>query len=127
MARPALKLPISRAGSLDAGALHYKDLVLDRLAESANVAQFVSFGPGQEPQLRYIRVSDPPSRRLSSMTEAIVALLERSVEHSVNVRSFEPAQPKAHEFIYGLSDSDTVTQAVRRLAAQGLYTIVNET
>jgi hypothetical protein len=128
MARPALKPPrIIDRNSRDAGAMHYKDQVLDRLAESGNVAQFASFGPGPEPPMRYLRLSQPPNQLLGSIIQAVDALLERSAEHSVNIRSFDPAQPKAHEFIYGMTDRDAVTSAVRRLAGQGLYTIVNET
>src|SRR5207302_9548693 len=55
------------------------------------------------------------------------ALIERSADHSVNVRSFDPAQPKANPFKYGLTTLNRVLYWVRRLAAQGLYTIVNET
>src|SRR5262249_6826164 len=39
----------------------------------------------------------------------------------------DPYQPKAHEFLYGLTNVDEVASHVRRLAACGLYTIVNET
>lgn len=108
--------------------LHFKDVVLDELGDIANVAQFVSFGPGPDIKLRFSRVHgvdrnypfDTPAR-------AIEALLAESPEHSVNVRSFDPDQPKAHEFLYGLRSTDEVLIAVRRLAAAGLYTIVNET
>jgi hypothetical protein len=107
---------------------HFKDAVLERLANTANVAQFVSFGPGADPPLRFMRLRDDDTSHTShSLKGAIRALLERCVEHSVNVRSFEPYQPKAHEFIYGLAQLDDVTAAVRRLAATGLHTIVNET
>jgi hypothetical protein len=117
----------ARRGGAVIGSLHYKDAVLNRLAQSGNVAQFASFGPGPEPRLRFARLGRQTGRPLDSVSEAINALLEGSAEHSVNVRSFDPAQPKAHEFIYGLTDRDTATAAVRRLAAEGLYTIVNET
>ncbi len=106
--------------------LHFKDAILDELAKVANVAQFVSFSPGEEPRLRYARVSGIAEAPLS-VPDAVRAVLEHSVEHSVNVRSFHPRQPKANEFIYGLTETDAVTSNVRRLARQGLYTIVNET
>jgi len=107
---------------------HFKDVVLDRLADTANVAQFVSFGPGPQPPLRYARIHASPTNHLfGSVEEAVQTLLDRCVEHSANVRSFDPHQPKAHDFIYGLTSGAEVAGAVRRLAAAGLYTIVNET
>src|SRR5207237_2735033 len=93
-----------------------------------NVAQFVSFGPGGDPAQRYSRVHGMnPNSPFDAPANAINALLAASPEHSVNVRSFDPNQPKAHEFLYGLRSTDEVLGAVRRLGSGGLYTIVNET
>lgn len=107
---------------------HFKDEILDKLADTANVAQFVSFGPGTAPRLRAFRIHDRRgSAPFPSVDSAIQDLLAHSTEHSVNVRSFEPSQPKAHDFLYGLTDVAKVAVEVRRLAASGLHTIVNET
>jgi len=115
------------SGTAAASSPQYKDAILDELAEVGNVAQFVSFAPGLQPQLRFVRLRDLHEQKVSSIDDAISALMERSVQRSVNVRSFHPDNPKANEFIYGLTDIDAVAHAVRRLAKQGLYTIVNET
>lgn len=103
----------------------YKDAVLDELARTANVAQFVSFGPGPRPERRYrwIRGTEGDA----GLADDVAALLRASADGRVNVRSFVPQQPRSHEFIYGLETVDEVTQAVERLSASGLYTIVNET
>lgn len=107
---------------------HFKDAVLDSLSNSVNVAQFVSFGPGPELPLRYVRIHGcQPGERFESVEEAVGRLFDRCIEHSVNVRSFDPDQPKGHEFLYGLTSVDEVVGAVRRFADLGLYTIVNET
>jgi hypothetical protein len=104
----------------------FKDSVLDSLANHGNVAQFVSFSPRLE--LRYSRiVGHDPNAALSSLSAAVGVLLDASAEHSVNVRSYHPEHPKSREFIYGLRDVGAVEDAVRRLAREGLYTIVNET
>jgi hypothetical protein len=103
-----------------------KDAVLAALSETTNVAQFVSFGPGSPPKPRFVRVRGVHAEP-SSVEDAVQSLLARSVEQRVNVRSFRPEQPKSNEFIYGLSTSADAAGAVRRLAARGLYTIVNET
>lgn len=104
----------------------FKDAVLNSLADHGNVAQFVSFSPALE--VRYSRiVGQEPNATFGSIHDAIDALLDASVERSVNVRSYHPEHPKSREFIYGLRDVDTVVTAVRRLADEGLYTIVNET
>ncbi len=106
----------------------YKDAILDHLAEFANVAQFVSFSPDPVPRVRYSRIRGvPPSEELGSMEGAVSALIARSVDHSVNVRSYRPQQPRSNEFIYGLTDPLEAMAAIRRLASAGLYTIVNET
>jgi hypothetical protein len=111
----------------EAAVAHFKDAILDRLAESANVAQFVSFGPGSAP-LRYTRVHDwEPDAEDLSVEVALERLLERSGEGSVNIRSFLPDQPKSHDFLYGLTRADEAASALRRLAARGLHTIANET
>jgi hypothetical protein len=111
---------------LRAGTLHFKDAVLDRLATSANVAQFVSYGP--DLQQRFSRIFGFPRNHIfASPAEATEVLLSRSSERSVNVRSFEPQDPKSREFVYGLTNVDAVWKAIARLAASGLYTIVNET
>ncbi len=107
--------------------MHFKDAGLAELAERANVAQFVSFAP--DLTMRYARVrghldSDPMFDDLQS---AVTALLESSVDASVNVRSFDPTSPKSREFVYGLRKPGDVVHIVRRLATEGLYTIVNET
>ena len=103
-----------------------KDVALDAWAERVNVAQFVSFDPslGQ----RHCRiVGRAPNEPLGDVSAAVAALLQRSPEGKVNVRSYEPQRPKSREFLYGLDRADDVASAVRRLAASGLYTIVNET
>ena len=107
---------------------HFKDLILNELADSANVAQFVSFGPGSEPQLRFMRVHGHEKQGWDgSVRKAVGILLEECIAHSANVRSFDPSQPKAHDFLYGLSNLEEIEGAVRSYAAAGLHTIVNET
>jgi hypothetical protein len=108
------------------GRGHYKDAILDALARTANVAEFVSFGPDLRQRYAWIRGHDP-NHRFASPRAAIATLLERASEQSVNIRSFDPESPKSREFIYGKTDPDAVDGEVRRLADQGLYTIVNET
>jgi hypothetical protein len=100
-------------------------MVLDQLAEVANVAQFVSFGP--DLKQRYARVRRyPPNYGFESVYTALDALLKSAPDGSVNVRTFTP-ETKSREFIYGLRKADEVMTALGRLTGQGLYTIVNET
>jgi hypothetical protein len=107
-------------------SLLIKDAVLDRVSEKANVAQFVSFGP--DLVQRYARVRGyAPNHRFDGPHSAVRALLESTPDNSVNVRSFTPENPKSREFIYGLREVGDATASVRRLASEGLYTIVNET
>lgn len=113
--------------ALSRRAALYKDVVLDRLADSTNVAQFASFGPGDPPTLRRIRVWGHVPDQVASVEQIARILLERSIEHSANVRSYDPNEPKGRDFVYGVTRAAEISATVRRLAALGLYTIVNET
>ena len=105
---------------------HFKDEILDRLAPWSNIAQFVSFGPDATQRYAWIR-GHGSNTRFPSVEAAVTALQAVSAGGSVNIRSFDPQQPKSREFIYGRTRLDEVVAAIRRLAGQGLYTIVNET
>ncbi len=106
--------------------MHYKDEILDRLAERGNVAQFVSFGPNIEQ--RFARIHGFAANHVfPNYQDAIQAVFQASSESSVNVRSFDPASPKSREFVYGLRSVREAEAAACRLAAEGLHTIVNET
>ncbi|MDJ0597532.1 MAG: hypothetical protein QNJ37_01615 [Crocosphaera sp.] len=106
--------------------MHFKDTILNNLAEKANVAQFVSYDPALEQ--RYCRIYNYDNNyQFASINEAITALLNQSGEKSVNIRSFDPKDPKSREFIYGLKDINKIQESLQRLASQGLYTIINET
>jgi hypothetical protein len=127
--RKAIQLPLSEtSGAFEQGGetRNFKDAVLDSLSNHGNVAQFVSFSPNLD--IRYSRIAGhPPNATFTSPREAIAHLLKAAPESSVNVRSYQPDNPKSREFIYGLRTVEGVDATVRRLAAQGLYTIVNET
>src|ERR1043165_3910229 len=106
--------------------LHFKDAILDRLSLEANVAQFVSFAPdlGQ----RYSRVrGHEPNSRFGSAEEAIRALMARSGEGRVNVRSFLPDDPKSKPFRYDLRSVGEAVETARAFTSNGLFVIVNET
>jgi len=114
------------AGIRKGSRLHFKDAILDELAEVANVAQFVSYSPTAEQ--RFSRVHDHSrNHQFNSPLSAVEALLSASVGRSVNVRSFDPAQPKAHEFVYGLTSSTDALATLHRITGSGLHAIVNET
>lgn len=106
-----------------------KDKSLDELAEVGNVAQFISYEPRDgQPEQAYARIARlAPNQRFDSLEAGLAALLAASSEHSVNVRSYTPENPRSREFVYGLKSLDEIVAAVRRLTAQGLHTIANET
>jgi hypothetical protein len=126
-ANPTVSVISSPSNGIDIETgLHLKDLVLDRLAEHANVAQFVSFGLDGRQRFSRIR-GHSPNHEFASIEGAIGTLLRQTPDGSVNVRSFHPDKPRSREFIYGIVSSFEAAQHVHRLAADGLYTIVNET
>ena len=105
---------------------HFKDDILDRLARRANVAQFVSFGPDLVQRHAWVR-GFHPGHRFESVEAAVAAVLAASPEGSVNIRSWEPDNPKSRSFLYGRREAGEILAELRRLADEGLYTILNET
>jgi hypothetical protein len=104
----------------------FKDAILDDLADRANVAQFVSYGPAQ--QQRFSRLFGfRKNHYFDTIAQAVETLLELSTAQSVNVRSFAPDDAKSREFVYGLKSVESVVSTIRRLSTNGLFTIVNET
>ena len=104
-----------------------KDDLLRRLADEANVAQFVSFGPGPDlPQRHSCLRGHAPGHRFAGAGEAVGALLAAG-GGSVNVRSFRAGSPQGGPFSYGLTRRDDVLAVLRGRAGDGLHTIVNET
>jgi hypothetical protein len=104
---------------------HFKDQILDRLARHHNVAQFASFAPGETLELRHWRLHG--GAQPEDAASAVKLLLERSAEGSVNIRSFDPLEPKSRDFVYGLTAAGDVLSRLSQLAGSGLFTIVNET
>ncbi|MHC2297254.1 hypothetical protein [Rhizobium mongolense] len=110
-------------------ALH-KDEVLNSLAATANVAQFVSFRPSAKGAVSqsYCRVAGyPENYRFGGIEEAVAALLAASSDRMVNVRSYEPNSPRSREFVYGLDTVGAVLETIARLSNENLHLIVNET
>ena len=105
-----------------------KDELLSRLAAEANVAQFVSFGPGDDlPQRHSFLRGHRPGHRFAGATEAVAALQAVAAGGSVNVRSFRAGAPRGGPFGYGLTRRDDILAVLRARAGEGLHTIANET
>jgi len=108
--------------------LHYKDAVLDSLANERNIAQFVSFSPESKLKIRFARiVGVNPNKKFSSPRKAIETILSKAEDGLVNIRTFRPDQPKGGEFFYGKSNLNEILDILSIQARQGLFTIVNET
>lgn len=107
----------------------HKDLVLGRLAEFGNVAQFVAFRPdgGGLRQSTSCVAGFEQNHRFASVSDAVGALLELSGEKSVNVRSYLPEDPRSKEFVYGIATVSEAIGHIDRLSRAGLHLIVNET
>lgn len=102
-----------------------KDEVLNKLAqEGGNVAQFVSFGPEGQ---RFSRISGiAPDRVFSDVNSAIDALMSRSGNGRVNIRTFLPDKPDGNPFKQGLNDAGEAADMVKQFISQGFYIVVNE-
>lgn len=109
--------------------LFRKDKSLDELARVGNVAQFVSYSPGaDEPRQEFSRVAGfDANHPFSGLAESLRCLRERCPEGTINLRSFTPDSPRSRDFHYGLSDLTQIETLVRKMSAEGLYVIANET
>ena len=120
-----LKLFIdSSALSTDFGGL--KDSVLARLSETTNTAQFVSYSPQIHQRLSLVRGYEP-NHKFKTLDEAVSVLFNSSAEKRINVRSFDPKSTKGNAFLYGVETVEEAVKGVRKLASEGLFTIINET
>lgn len=104
-----------------------KDERLVKVSEEHNVAQFVSFSPGASPQVRHSRIRGHATLSDGYDIRAPIEVLLGGTAASVNVRSFRPNQAKGNPFEYGIRKVDQAVAIVRALAADGYFTIVNET
>lgn len=104
--------------------LIFKDDALSELADKANVAQFVSFD--RNLNQRHARIGGyPADYQFSTVHAAVDALLAAAPEHKVNIRSFQPEDPRGGEFVLLLGSADEVISHLQRLSAR-YFTIVNE-
>lgn len=115
-----------RARAEKAMGENYKDAVLDRLGDSLNVAQFVSFGPDLSQRFSRIH-GHPPNSGFPNPKAAVDALLKAAPEGLVNIRSFKPDSTKSSDFLLGFDNSNDVVMQLQRLSSGHFYTIVNET
>lgn len=107
--------------------LEFKDDGLNLLARSGNVAQFVSFAPGTDPEQRYCHISGvPTNHRFDSIEVVVATLLEASPERRINIRSFKPDQYKNQPFVMGIESTEKAIDTLRTLAEEGYFTIANE-
>ena len=105
-----------------------KDHSLNELAWVGNVAQFVSFAPGEDSAQQFSRVAGfGPNHLFPTRRNAIEHLLSASPEGTINIRSFEPESPRSRDFHYGIASADEAHLLAEQLLTDGLYVIANET
>lgn len=107
--------------------LELKDQVLDYIAESFNVAQFASFAPC-DLKARYSRIYGfQPNEHGINLESTLQTLFDNSHDKSVNIRTFKPGFLKGNPFYYGIKTVTEAVELLKKSAADGFYTIVNET
>jgi len=106
---------------------HFKDAGLNRLSnEGYNVAQFISYDA--DGNQRFSRTKGKSQNHdFGTQQDAVDFMLANTTEHSVNVRSFDPLDPKSKPFDYGITSVDDVLASLGARQLEGLHTIVNET
>jgi hypothetical protein len=117
--------PLSMRHVRPTGRMEFKDEVLDRISETANIAQFVSFDPRLNQ--RYARIRGcAPNQRFDSIESALTALFVASTNGLVNIRSFRPGGLQRSKFVTRLKSVAQAANWLAILSSKGLYTIANE-
>lgn len=106
--------------------LKYKDDVLVTLAKKCNIAQFVSYGPDGERRHCCICGNEADLMKSASRGETIQLLLDKSIDHSINIRTFLPEQWSGNPFIVCLTDINVICNHIDELTSKGYYVIVHE-
>lgn len=101
-----------------------KDDRLYAISQRSNVAQFASFDLLLRPRHVVLRGEMPAPIDAPSL---VAALLERSRDNTVNIRTFSTGESKDSFFDYGLGQVAVVIAKLQEYASRGLHTIVNET
>lgn len=107
-----------------------KDIILNQLAEDFNVAQFVSYQPCSINiyEQTFSRVQGYSDNHVfNDIDDAISRLLAKSIDGSLNIRSFLPDDPRSKDFVYGLIEADIIKEHAIRLLKDGFFIILNET
>jgi len=108
-------------------SLELKDEVLDYISASFNVAQFASFAPN-DLKPRYSRIFGfNPNEHCDTIEKTLEVLINSSQDKSINVRTFKPGFMKGNPFYYGIKTAAEAYELLKKSAADGFYTIVNET
>lgn len=107
-----------------------KDERLANLSRAHNVASFASFSP----ELKLRAWITPTANgyhfddeRTVDIASVVQDLFDNASYGTVNVRTFIDGSSKSTPFIYGLKTVEEVMEHLRVFAAEGMYTIVNET
>jgi hypothetical protein len=95
---------------------------------NGNVAQFLSFGFGENIDLRYSYIKNEINSENEDMKTLITKLFNSSKSQSINIRKFRPDSMKGHKLVYGkkLEDIDTVIDILSDNKKNGFYSILNE-
>ncbi|HLC32271.1 MAG TPA: hypothetical protein VJJ82_00430 [Candidatus Nanoarchaeia archaeon] len=104
---------------------HFKDQILATLSRYANIAQFASYGPDFKPRHSCV-AGYPLDYVFPSIEEATRVILGKAQENMVNIRSFDPFNPKGWPLIRALRTVEETMRHARELTSQGLYIIIHE-
>jgi len=103
-----------------------KDEVLNNLSERGNVAQFISFVPGEDGyEQTFCRIRGvEPNHLFLSVEEGVERLLKKV--STVNIRRFTPDDPKGTPLIFDLSSVSEVMRCLGEAFENKYHVIVNE-
>jgi len=104
-----------------------KDEMLDCISSTFNVAQFASYAP-YDLSPRFSRIHGfEPNHHFPTIRETLQVIIDNSQDKSINIRTFKPGVLKGNPFYYGIKSAVDANTILGKSAADGFYTIVNET
>ena len=110
--------------------LTLKDEKLNYMLEKsiANIAQFVSFKPGDEININYICKRDFIYKNNQTFVDIIMCLIDSSPSGTVNIRSFSSQTMKGNKIIMNKSikELNEIINIIKSNTINGKYSIINE-
>ncbi|MBZ2174074.1 hypothetical protein K8M07_02230 [Schnuerera sp. xch1] len=107
-----------------------KDEKLNSIIEFGlgNIAQFISYAPGNEREPRFIHINEYNDKEYLSERELIIKLINSAPSKAINIRSYSLETMKGNKLIYNknINDINEILTIIENNRKNNKYSIINE-